>query len=73
LIAIFLVVLKMTAKDALDEFTGFVDKVFKHVARDPRNQTKKLRRTVHAILEKHGIAIDAKLIPGSTTPPTSKL
>jgi hypothetical protein len=63
LIAIFLVVLKMTAKDALDEFTKFVIEVFKDVDRDPQKQTGKLTRTINGILERHRIAEGAKLIP----------
>jgi hypothetical protein len=73
LIAIFLVVLKLTAKDALDEFSNFVIEVFKDVSRDPRKQTEKLTRTINGILERHGIAKDAKLIPRAAPPQTCKL
>jgi hypothetical protein len=73
LIAIFLVVLKMTAKDALNEFTTFVIEVFKDVNHDPRKQTEKLTRTLHGILERHRIAKDAKLIPTTAPAPTCKL
>jgi hypothetical protein len=73
LIAIFLAVLKMTAKDALDEFTRFVVEVFKNVDSDPRKQTEKLTRTINGILERHGIAKDAKLIPSTAPPSTCKL
>ena len=55
-------VLKLTAKDALDEFTTFVVEVFKDVSRDPRKQTEKLTRTIHGILERYDITKDAKLV-----------
>jgi hypothetical protein len=70
LIAIFLVVFKMTAQEALDEFTKFVVEVFKDVDHDPRNQTEKLTRTINSIFETYGIAKDAKLI--QTSPPASR-
>jgi hypothetical protein len=73
LIAIFLVVFKMTAKDALDEFSKFAVNVFKDISRDPRKQTKKLTRTVNGILERHVIAKDAKLIPTGQLASTCKL
>ena len=73
LIAIFLVALEMTAKDALDEFSNFVVEVFKDVSKDPRKQTEKLTRTIHAILEKHEIAKDTKLLPTTAPLPTCKL
>jgi hypothetical protein len=63
LIAIFLAVFKMTAKDALDEFSNFVVEIFKDVDRDPRKQTEKLTRTINGILERHRMAKDVKLIP----------
>jgi hypothetical protein len=65
LIAIFLVVLKLTAKDALDEFTKFVVKVFKDVDRDPGKQTEKLTRAINDTLDRHGVAKDTKLVPTS--------
>jgi hypothetical protein len=70
LIAIFLVIFKMTANDALDEFTKFVVEVFKDVDHDPRKQTDKLTRTINSILERHGVAKDAKLI--QTSQPVSR-
>jgi hypothetical protein len=73
LIAIFLVVLKMTAKDALDEFTKFVVGVFKDISRDPQKQTEKLTRTINGVLERHGIAKDTKLIPTRQPASTCKL
>jgi hypothetical protein len=63
----------MTAKEALDEFSDFVAAIFKDVVRDPGKQTEKLIWTVHSILERHGIAKDAKLIPANETAPTCKL
>jgi hypothetical protein len=59
------VVLKLTAKDALDEFSKFVVKVFKDVDRDPRKQTEKLRRAINGTLDRHGVAKDTKLVPTS--------
>ena len=73
LIAIFLVVLKMTAKDVLDEFSKFVVEIFKDVDRDPRKQTEKLTRTINGILERRGVAKDAKLIPTTAPALTCKL
>jgi hypothetical protein len=73
LIAIFLVVLKMTAKDALDEFSRFVIDIFKDIDRDPRKQTEKLIRTINSILERHGTTKDAKLIPTTQASQTCKL
>jgi hypothetical protein len=70
LIAIFLVVLEMTAKDALDEFSNFVVEVFKDVNHDPRKQTERLLRTTSSILERHGIAKDTKLV--TTGQPASR-
>jgi hypothetical protein len=67
------VVLKLTAKDALDEFSNFVVEVFKDVSGDPRKQTEKLTRTINGILERHGLAKDAKLIPTTAPPRTCKL
>jgi hypothetical protein len=63
----------MTAKEALDEFSDFVGAIFKDVVRDPGKQTEKLTREVHVILERHGIAKDAKLVPTTETAPTCKL
>jgi len=63
----------MTAKDALDEFTTFVIEVFKDVSKDPRKQTEKLTRTIHGILERHGVAKDTKLVQTSQPVPTCKL
>jgi hypothetical protein len=57
------VVLKLTVKDALDEFNNFVVEVFKDVSRDPQKQTEKLMRTINGILDRHGMAKDTKLVP----------
>jgi hypothetical protein len=73
LIAIFLVILKMTAKDALDEFTTFVVEVFKDVNRDPRKQTEKLTQAINGVLERHGVAKDAKLLPTGRLAPMCRL
>jgi hypothetical protein len=73
LIAIFLVVLKMTTKDALDEFSDFATEVFDNVDSDPRKQTGKLTRTIDGVLERHRIAKDAKLVTTNETVPTCKL
>jgi hypothetical protein len=63
----------MTAKEAQDEFTDFVVKVFKDVSGDPVKQTETLKKAIDGILEKHGIEKDAKLIPSSQTAPVCKL
>jgi hypothetical protein len=63
----------MTVKDALDEFSRFVVEIFKDIDRDPRKQTEKLIRTIHAVLERHDMAKDAKLIPTTTAAPTCKV
>jgi hypothetical protein len=63
----------MTVKDALDEFSTFVAEVFKDVSRDPLKQTEKLTRTINGILERHGIAKDARLTPTTAPPWTCKL
>jgi hypothetical protein len=63
----------MTAKDALDEFTTVVIEVFKDVNRDPRKQTEKLTRTINGVLERHGMAKDAKLVPTGQPAPMCRL
>jgi hypothetical protein len=65
LIAIFLVILKMTVEDALEEFSTFVIEVFKDVSRDARKQTEKLTRTINSVLGRHGIAQGAQLMPAT--------
>jgi hypothetical protein len=63
----------MTAKDTLDEFSAFVAEVFKDVSRDAQKQTEKLTRTIHAVLERHEIPKDTKLVPTTAPAPTCKL
>jgi hypothetical protein len=65
LIAILLVALKMTAKEALEAFTHLVSMTFGEVAPNPKQQTEKLKQFIEAILQKNGINKDDKLIiPG---------
>jgi hypothetical protein len=73
LIAMFLVVLKMTATEALAEFTGLVDEVFEDAAMDPKARTEKLKQVVERILERHGLDKAVELIRASEPPPTCKL
>jgi hypothetical protein len=73
LIAIFLVVLKMTATEALEEFTSLVDEVFEDVAMDPTKRTEKLKRVIEGILERRGFDKGMELIRASEPPPTCKL
>jgi hypothetical protein len=63
----FLVILKMTAREALVEFTNFVDEVFSNVAHDPVEQTKKLKRAIDLVLEKYGVDKELELIPSGGT------
>jgi hypothetical protein len=49
LIAIFLAILKMTAAEALKEFTSLVDEVFKDVAMDPTTRTETLKQVIERI------------------------
>jgi hypothetical protein len=73
LIAMFLVVLKMTAIEALEEFTSLVEEVFKDVAMNPTKRTEKLKRVIEGILERHGLDKGVELIQVSEPPPTCKL
>jgi hypothetical protein len=73
LIAMFLVVLKMAATEALEEFTSLVNEVFKDVAMDPRKRTEKLKRVIEGILERNSLEKGAQLIRASESPPTCKL
>lgn len=68
-----LVVLKMTAQEALEEFTNFVVEVFNNVAHDPVEQTKKLKRTIDSVLEKYKVDKEFELIPSGGTTPMSNL
>jgi hypothetical protein len=69
----FLVVLKMTVKEALEEFTSLVDEVFKEIAMDPTRRTKKLKKVIESILEKRGLDKSVELIRASEPPPTCRL
>ena len=73
LIAIFLAILEMTAKDALDKFTTFVVEVFKDISQDPKKQTEKLERVIYNILQSHGVDREAKLIRVGQPTTTCKL
>jgi hypothetical protein len=73
LIAIFLVVFKMTATEALEEFTKFAIEVYKDADQDPGRQTKRLNGVLEGILERHGLAKETKLIPMDQPTPTCKL
>jgi hypothetical protein len=73
LVAIFLVVFKMTATEALEEFTGMVDKVFKDVTANPKKRTEKLKVVIASILERYGVDQSADLIPSSGPSPRCKL
>jgi hypothetical protein len=68
-----LVVLKMTATQALEEFTNLVDEVFKDVTGDSKKRTEKLKRVIEGIMERHGLEKAAELIPASGPSPTCKL
>jgi hypothetical protein len=73
LIAIFLVIFKMTAQEALEEFTKFVVDVYKDADRDPEKQTKRLKEALERILEKHKFAKETRLLPVDEQMPPCKL
>jgi hypothetical protein len=73
LIAIFLVILKMTAAEALKEFTSLVDEVFKDITPNPKKRTERLRSVIASILERHGVEKSADLIPSGGPSATCKL
>jgi hypothetical protein len=73
LIAIFLVVFKMTATEALEEFTKFAVEVYKNADKDAKKQTKRLKAAVEGILERRELAKETKLIPTDQPTPTCKL
>jgi hypothetical protein len=73
LIAIFLVVFKMTAKEALEEFTRFVVEVYKDADGDPEKQTKRLKEALDGILEKHKFDKETRLIAVDEPTATCKL
>jgi hypothetical protein len=72
LVAIFLVVFRMTAKEALDEFTKFVE-VYKDADQDPKRQTKRLKEALEGILEKHKFDKETRLIPADEPMAACKL
>jgi hypothetical protein len=69
----FLVVLRMTATEALAEFTSLVDEAFKDVTANPKKRTERLRSMIASILERYGVDQSADLIPSSGPSPTCKL
>jgi len=73
LVAIFLVVIKMTAKEALEEFTKFVVDVYKDAGQDRSKQTKRLEGALDRILERHRFAKETKLIQADEPTPTCRL
>lgn len=62
LIAILLVIFKMSTSEALEEFADISIKVFKDVHPDPRMQTRKLKRVVQDIFDRYDIDPERKLI-----------
>jgi hypothetical protein len=73
LIAIFLVVLKMTTKEALEEFTKFVVEVYKDPDQNPKIQTDRLNKAVYDILQRHGVNKRTKLVSANKPTPTCRL
>jgi hypothetical protein len=73
LIAIFLVIFKMTVKEALEEFIKFIAEVYKDPDQDPRKQTRRLEGALEGILERHKIDKETKLIQADEPTPTCKL
>ncbi|KIM21669.1 hypothetical protein M408DRAFT_80229, partial [Serendipita vermifera MAFF 305830] len=73
LIAILLVVLKMTANEALETFTDIVNKVFKDADRSPIKQTERLKQAISEILSKRQVLPDTKLVLPNGTPPSCRL
>jgi hypothetical protein len=69
----FLVILKMTAADALKEFTSLVDEVFKDITTNPKKRTERLKSIIASILERNGVEQSADLIPSGGPSPTCKL
>jgi hypothetical protein len=63
----------MTAKKALEEFTKFVVEIYKDSDHDPQKKTERLKRVLHAILERHGIDKDMSLIAETDPTPTCRL
>jgi hypothetical protein len=73
LLAIFLVVFKMTAKEALEEFTKFVVDVYKGADQDRNKQTKRLEGALDGILKRYRFAKETKLIQADEPTPTCRL
>jgi hypothetical protein len=73
LIAIFLVVLKMTAQEALEEFTKFVVQVYKDPDQNPKKQTDRLNKAIYDILQRQGINKRTKLVSANKPAPTCRL
>jgi hypothetical protein len=73
LIAIFLVVLKMTAQEALEEFTKFVVDVYKDPDQNPKKQTDRLNKAVYDILKRHGVNKRTSLVSANKSTPTCRL
>jgi hypothetical protein len=73
LIAIFLVVFKMTAQEALEEFTKFVVEVYKDADQDPKKRTTRLEEALDGILKKHKFDKETRLIPADEHMATCKL
>jgi hypothetical protein len=73
LVAILLVAFKMTATEALEEFTKFAIAVYKDADRDPKKQTKRLKVALEGILERHELDKETKLIPTDQPTATCKL
>jgi hypothetical protein len=69
----FLVILKMTAADALKEFTSLVDEVFKDITTDTKKRTERLKAMIASILETYGVEKSADFIPSSGPSPACKL
>jgi hypothetical protein len=68
-----LVILKMTAAEALKEFTSLVDEVFKDITANPKKQTERLKSVIASILERHGVEQSADLIPSDGPSPMCRL
>ena len=73
LIAMLLVVVEMTAEEALEEFTSLAIKVFKDIDENPEIQTHKLGKAIKFILNKQGVDENTPLISSSGTSPVCKL
>lgn len=63
----------MTADEALEEFIGFIVKVFKDIDPDPKRQTERLEQAIEDIIKNHGVNKAAKLIPSNGVLPMCRL